>query len=551
MGTGKRGTRSLNKRSHWKVEEDTPDDDNEEFVDDLAFASTFAIIPSHGIGYPTTDPTVSSIGIPVMNAETNKKSDGDDNEIEVDDEESDDDDSENHSNKNKTDQIKEDSDSDSDSEEGDNDNEEHEDLVEALERMEPTNDDDDLATTLAVPPKTENEVDGYRVPIQELESKLQFQLTVDEEGSKKKLDPKQLSLAGNVKNFMVMDRTVVVESQKSTGGPLDEETILFIEIPINLSDGSNPETSSNDSRTKYIALGRIFEVFGPVSQPLYTIRLPSPPASENKMTKSEDNAPNQDEDNNQGDSWNQTSEKGVEISTNVEGIPAPTTEEIKISNASKTEQNVDRWAADGIYTKFLTHKNDIAVFYIKDEAKLIDTGLVLRSSGKGCDASNLYDEEVVNSNEIYYSDDEQERDAKSKKRGGSRRNQNQERNRQPQQHKHQQRRYPETTPMPAGFHVQSPIHPPPPPHHAQVYPSSNHFAQALPSGFHHHGAYSYPPPPPPATTSQTQGYYRQPQTYGYNYQFPSSASAPNPSSAPPPPPPPPPRNPKEPPAYQY
>ena len=549
MGTGKRGTRDHNKRNHWEV--DAEHDGNEEFVDDLAFASTFAVIPSHGIGYATTDHPISGVAIPIMNAEANKKSDGDDNEIEVEDEESDEDDSDNDSSKNKTDQIKEDSDSDSDSEEDDDDNEDtedQEDLVEALERMEPTNDDEDLVTTPAAPPKTENEVDGYKVPIQELESKLQFQLTVDEEGSKKKLEPKQLSLAGTVKNFMVMDRTLVVESQKSSAGPLDEGSLLVI---------SNPETSSNDSGTKYIALGRIFEVFGPVSQPLYTIRLPSPPAPQYKTTPSEEDKPNQNgdlatsDDKNQGDNENQSSEKDVSIPTNVEDIPTPPTEEIEISNAPKTEQNVDRWAIDGIYTKYLTDNKDVAVFYIQDEAKLIDTGLVLRSSGKGCDASNLYDEEVVNSNEIYYSDDEQEREAKSKKKGGARRNQNMGRNRQPQQHRHQQRRYPETTPMPAGFHVQSPLHPPPPPPHTQAYNSSNHFAQALPSGFHHNGPSSYPPPPPPPPGHQSQGYYGQPQTYGYNYQFPSSASARNPSSAPPPPPPPPPRNPNEPPAYQY
>ena len=39
----------------------------------------------------------------------------------------------------------------------------------------------------------------------------------------------------------------------------------------------------------------------------------------------------------------------------------------------------------------------------------IDNQRVYMQSGRGCDASNVHDEEVLNPNEMYYSDDEQER----------------------------------------------------------------------------------------------------------------------------------------------
>jgi hypothetical protein len=56
------------------------------------------------------------------------------------------------------------------------------------------------------------------------------------------------------------------------------------------------------------------------------------------------------------------------------------------------------------------------VYYIEDEAKLLDTFAIMRNSGKGCDASNLYDEEVLNVNDLYFSDDEEERQFKSNKK---------------------------------------------------------------------------------------------------------------------------------------
>jgi hypothetical protein len=59
-----------------------------------------------------------------------------------------------------------------------------------------------------------------------------------------------------------------------------------------------------------------------------------------------------------------------------------------------------------------------AVFYRADGASILDPRAVLRRSGRGCDASNLWDEEVVDAAHMDYSDDEQERSARHGRRKG-------------------------------------------------------------------------------------------------------------------------------------
>ncbi len=133
------------------------------------------------------------------------------------------------------------------------------------------------------------------------------------------------------------------------------------------------------------------------------------------------------------------------------------------------------------------------------------------------DASNLYDEEVINTNEMYYSDDEEERQAKNRRKSkGS--NQVDPTPQQQPNHRYS---------LPSGFHHastsidQRSLQPP------SVAP--------LPPGFHH------PPPPPPPPSRGPYGFHT-----GINNVPPLMSRAP-----PPPPPPPPSGGPQPPPAYQY
>ena len=550
---GKRGFRQVEHR-----------EEDEETVDDLAHAAQFALFPAPAVAEPPVD--------------SNGKED-DDNEIEVSEDDDDGDGDSDVSIANVADQN-DDQDSDSSSSSSDD-----EDLAEALERMERASAEEEAkSASTSNPPKTENEVDGYKVPIQELESQLQVKLTVEGGTDKSKdISTNEVSLAGKLKNYMMLDRTVVVESlsnapsSQNAIGPLDEGSLLVVK---------KPEEDDNETKASWIPLGRIFEVFGPVSQPLYTIRLPAPPKEPKKAQKSSKTIPkkseteidaNQDKakedmDQNDKDSSSETppptqpqtasnptdkAENADTSSPNTVRESTPT-EENKNSDSMTTDDTSndvetevplpDPWAKDGEYAKFLSQNKDIDVFYIQDEAKMIDTGLVLRTSGKGCDASNIYDEEILDASEAYYSDDEKEREAKNKKKNRKKRQQGNNQNRG---NPHR----PQNFHPPQQFQHSNQFRPPPPPPPPPPQNYGYNPARSLPSGFHapaqqggfaqpstlyqypaqsaFHGRSPMPPPPPPPP---------------HNQQYPYQRAAPASSM---PPPPPPPRNPNEPPAYQY
>ncbi len=585
---GKRGFRQVENR-----------EDDEETVDDLAHAAQFALFPAPAVA----EASVDSGG--------NTKED-DDNEIEVSEEKDDDDDSD----ASIDDAADKEEDSDGSSSD---DDESDDDLAEALERMERASAEEEAkSATTSSPPKTENEVDGYKVPIQELESQLQMQLTVEggtNASTKNGMDisTNEVSLAGKIKNYMVLDRTVVVESisnapsSQNAIGPLDEGSLLVVK---------NPNGDEDNAEAGWIPLGRIFEVFGPVSQPLYTIRLPSPPKEpkkapakstktipkngdpkEDRAKEAEDQT---DEDSNdkttpvaeaEGETTNSSEMPHSDEQKPTDSSPNPTTEsenantscpntveksistdETKNADSMVTDETPnndtteaplsDPWAKDGAYAKFLSENRNIEVYYIQDEAKIIDTGLVLRTSGKGCDASNIYDEEIMDASEAYYSDDEKEREAKNKKKGNRKKKQQGSNGNRSQGNQHRARNFhqPQQFQHNAAGPGQHHFRPPPPPPPPQNYGYSQHHpsgAGSLPTGFHpvsQHGGFaqqpstlyqypaqsafrgqsSMPPPPPPPP----------PQNQHYPYQGTAPASSM-------PPPPPPPRNPNEPPAYQY
>jgi rRNA processing protein Gar1 len=446
------------KKRQWQGEEPL------EIVDDLAHAATFAMMA------PPVVPSVQNNG--------NDDDKMDDNEIEVDDEDDEEDSSDEENDK--TTKNDEQSENGKDNDDDDDDDESDVDLAEQVAKMQQQDDDDEdgpAGATVAAP-KTKNEVDAYQTPIQELEQHLQFQLTVQEdddggcEANKTNLDSNNLSLAGRVKHYMAMDRTVVVESspldhsssiQNSHNARLDEGSLLVIRRPPSNNDHTTGKKSS------LIPLGRIFEVFGPVTQPLYTIRLPPPPrvAGDKKSTKSKkaDATSSKEEEKAQGTTPSNAAEEIIVKSNNqsdlgeseanqkqnpvvngeaskklevsamkkqltddhemkaatdgtmdsdptVEKTDNDTTIEVDkedseasktAPDASKAETNekskgeepkssvkqelLDPWALGGEYAQLLTADESISVYYVHDDAKVIDTGAIMRTSGKGCGES--------------------------------------------------------------------------------------------------------------------------------------------------------------------
>ena len=253
------------------------------------------------------------------------------------------------------------------------------------EHLDEEDDDTGHRNGVSLPPKTANEVDAYRTPIQELEQHLHFQLTVDPDGvnsaiAKQNLAASSVRLAGKIKHYMALDRTVVVESAVSyphgnvssfstENAPLDEGTLLLLQPPPSIFTGKE-----DADKVLYIPLGRIFEVFGPVSNPLYTIRLFT------KRIGRKSDASTQPGDSPTG--ANSTKEQGKEIkSAGFQSVPRINTP----SELAPSETHADDpWAPDGKYAILLQQNNALPVYYVHDEAKLIDMGFVAKISRKGC-----------------------------------------------------------------------------------------------------------------------------------------------------------------------
>jgi hypothetical protein len=248
------------------------------------------------------------------------------------------------------------------------------DLEEELQRMtEKETDEEEKGNASGAPPKTVHEIDPYQASVERLKSEFELDVTLEEQERILNAQQHQLGVAGKIQHHMASERTIVIHSQPY-GAVLEEGTMLVIRV-------SRPETSGE----KTVPLGRILEVFGPVSQPMYSVRLPELlPDGSGK-------------------------EKSEQTSTDV-------------SEESKTPSTLNRdpWSTDGEYTLILRENPMRTVFYLLDGAKILDRGAIFTISGRGSDASNVFDEEITNPDEAEYSDDEEERTAKRRTKASKR-----------------------------------------------------------------------------------------------------------------------------------
>ncbi len=316
------------------------------------------------------------------------------------------------------------------------------DLTEDLANM--IDEDDDLPTKKSSTknqkstfkgPHTENEINPYTCPTDELEK-----LNISVGGSKHdiiatKYDDdggivvddnirRRLKIAGTVRSHIVEQRTIVVDSfipstlQRQQDSnlvdvALGEGSVLVI---VTMKDGEGRNIASSlmddDGNTSYSlqVIGKIMEVFGPVQRPLYVIRLPSTLSPE-KITKI-------DNDGLSDKQSKSTDDKNAPVSstedTNEITIEALEEEDVETSrNDEGYSSKEDPWDTDGKLTTMIKSCSSTAVYCLMDHVNLIDTDQIIRVSGKGCDASNMHDEEVA-AKELDYSDDEEERQAKRK-----------------------------------------------------------------------------------------------------------------------------------------
>ncbi|GFH58852.1 hypothetical protein CTEN210_15328 [Chaetoceros tenuissimus] len=380
-------------------------------VDDLAFAATFAIVTTPDIPLQET-----------KEVETKEEIDIDDEDESSSDESEDEKDPANAVRDNQVDDES-------------SDDESEVDLTEELREIEKMEDQTKGAgKTQIVIPTTQNEVDLYNCPVNELEKRLNLDLGVsdvmlfhptDRGIMHAKVTSDRIHSAGKLKFHMVSERTIVVESNNlPTHGInayvgamnlqsslLDEGSILLLKFVSNdeiIAKQEFGEISLAENEICVIPVGKILEVFGPVAKPLYTLRL-----SNNKHTslKSDETKDGKgDEESNSSKREDQESNDNKVSETDI----AP--EKSAASNEASSKNIVDPWTIDGVLTKWLQANKNIEMFYSEDQVKMVDTQIVVKNSRKGCDASNMHDEEVTDVKDMYFSDDEEERALKKGKK---------------------------------------------------------------------------------------------------------------------------------------
>jgi hypothetical protein len=244
-------------------------------------------------------------------------------------------------------------------------------------------------------PLSKNEIDVYdnaASSLVELQKRLHWNLEIGNVPLPAADDASSWAIAGHIRQHVVLERTLVILSEAVLGGStllLEEGTLLAL----------RPTTGETKQQLpRLIPLGKILEVFGPVSRPLYSLRLIS---FDTRPTSSPD--------------------KGAAVVA-VETSAASTNGGVPVEDSTKDDDSlVDPWGPTGLFTQYLSHNPNLPVYFLhrgtSATTKLLDRAIIYKNSRRGCDASNLYDEEI-DQTEMEYSDDEQERRAKPNRRGG-------------------------------------------------------------------------------------------------------------------------------------
>jgi hypothetical protein len=381
-------SRGGKRQQGWQGQE--PETDDLAVAASFAQASTFSTAPNEPPAEDATSTSDSDSSAEENKLEENKSESVDNEASREQDDDSDSDDKSLERNRSVDNEAARENDEDSD------DGSEL-DLKEALEKMQDEDDAGESKKGVSHAPTTEHELDPYRTPLQDLEQKFKLKLTVEEQellrlSTKEALSSSgQLCEAGNVKCHMIMDRTIVVESSLNGGSAqLDEGTLLVIRV-------------QDEGDARLLPLGKVFEVFGPVSRPLYTIRLPSAIEKEaKKETQVNNNSVERDADeislNDDEECVKQvpSQEATKEVSSTggnkdiaATAAASPNGDEVKQHDGTSGDDSVndiesDPWAPEGNYTKLLQSTQGMKVYYIPDIARLLDTGAIIRNSGRGC-----------------------------------------------------------------------------------------------------------------------------------------------------------------------
>jgi hypothetical protein len=211
---------------------------------------------------------------------------------------------------------------------------------------------------------------------------------------------------------------------------LDEGNLLLLKADrenkflADIVDG----TELKDNEVFVVPLGKILEVFGPISKPLYTLRLTTVTAD---RTRCKEGLVDIQKEDGQVNDTNGLSIHGKETSANIknkdeqvndtnglspgmensndfmENSPDEetvlTTETIVAASMTESSRDdgiennsqqhnvkasineyIDPWSETGILTKWLKSVPKLEVFYCEDKVKIVDTQTIAKNSKKGC-----------------------------------------------------------------------------------------------------------------------------------------------------------------------
>jgi hypothetical protein len=300
------------------------------------------------------------------------------------------------------------------------------DLSEQLAKME-KEDQPKPKNSRIVVPTTQNEIDLYNCPVADLEKKLELDLGISDVllfhpsnigimNAKVSLD--RIRLAGNITFHLASERTIVVESNPNGGAEqmgghpflLDEGSLLLLRLKQDDKIMSTlvGDVSMEANETCVIPLGKILEVFGPVSKPLYTIRLTKSlvqarQKSENIATEVEGEEKVPEEANEEGGDAKMDAQVEATEGEGEEKVPKEANEEVgdakeDAQDESKAEtpkeaakeevesepKIPDPWSKDGLLTQWIKSVPRLEVYYSEDQVKMMDTQSIVRNSRKAC-----------------------------------------------------------------------------------------------------------------------------------------------------------------------
>lgn len=199
---------------------------------------------------------------------------------------------------------------------------------------------------------------------------------------------------------------------------LDEGSLLLLKVDKTRATRTNPNdwisqiistgsindddnVDNVDNVDVVIPLGKILEVFGPVSKPLYTVRLllwnhnSSTTATTTTATATAGN--NDDRKSQQVSNKSEIECKDTTVGSQVSEQPHDEDYEddddhtssnskvvVRPTKDMKPMTSTDPWSEDGPLTKWIRSNPSLEVYYATNQVKFVDTQRVAQNSKKGC-----------------------------------------------------------------------------------------------------------------------------------------------------------------------